>query len=135
MMSHLQKVFPVEHAHVAVLDTARGLMWAAQDALPEAATLAEAEAAVKSMTLLGHKDWRLPTIQELQSLVDFSRHEPAIDTALFPTCKSEWYWTATPVAWRSGARWVVDFNGGHSGSDDDDVQARVRAVRSAVPGQ
>ena len=132
MMSILQKVFPVEHAHVAVLDTARGLMWAAQDALPEAATLAEAEAAVESMALLGHTDWRLPTTQELQSLVDFSRHEPAIDTALFPTCKSDWYWTATSVAWRSGARWIVYFGLGYSYATVVDDRARVRAVRSVI---
>ena len=40
-----------------------------------------------------------------------------------------------PVAWRSGARWIVNFNNGNSNNNDDDNQARVRAVRSAVPGE
>jgi hypothetical protein len=38
--------------------------------------------AVNQAGLCGANDWRLPTVEELQSIVDFSRTGPAIDTEL-----------------------------------------------------
>ena len=40
--------------------------------------------AVNAKGLCGGKDWRVPTLIELQSIVDYSSRLPAIDTAFFP---------------------------------------------------
>lgn len=92
---------------------------------------ADAEAACAALG----EGWRLPTIQELLSLVDLSRHDPAIDVAAYPNTKHGAYWTRTPVSWAPSAAWVVNFYYGNS-----DVYLRVdgyafvRAVRSFLAG-
>jgi hypothetical protein len=53
-----------------VTDLVTGLMWSkAVDS--DKVTLEEAEAAAEKMTLGGYTDWRVPTIKELYSLIDF----------------------------------------------------------------
>ena len=69
------------------------------------------ETAEEAVQALGD-GWRLPTRKELESLVDTSRHDPAIDTDKFPDTKSKWYWTSTPCVWSDTTVWVVSFNGG-----------------------
>jgi hypothetical protein len=92
------------------------------------------EAAEKAAAALG-EGWRLPTFEGLFSLVDRTRHDPAIDTEKFPGTKSTWYWTSTPTAWDSAAVWVVHFSLGGSVGDGRYGYACVRAVRSAPVGQ
>jgi hypothetical protein len=114
----------------------QGLVWSAEDVVPKACNHAAAEKACKELRLGGFDDWRLPTIQELLTLVDYSRSEPAIDTAKFPACKSTWYWTSTPVASSPDYAWVVYFdNGGADYGRRDSHSALARAVRSVAPGQ
>ena len=126
--STLQKVFPGQQ-HVAVIDSANGLMWAADDVTTDPVDFAGAEQACRDLRLLGHDDWRLPTIQELLTCIDYSRCEPATDPELHRV-KNAWYWTGTPTAWSASARWVVSFSGGLSYGYDIGYRARVRAVRS-----
>jgi hypothetical protein len=41
-------------------------------------------------------DWRLPNINELRSLVDYSRHDPALPAGHpFANVQSAWYWSST----------------------------------------
>jgi len=132
----LEKVFPGSQ-HVAVIDHARGLMWAADDVCAEAVTFEEAEKSVAKLRLEGHADWRLPTIEELLSCVDYTRHDPAANTDLHRV-KSVWYWTSTPAAWAASARWFVHFFDGGSFVGLGLNSGRVRAVRSvpvALSGQ
>ncbi|MBY6032156.1 DUF1566 domain-containing protein [Marinobacter daepoensis] len=92
----------------------------------ETATLSEAEEAVAKLG----EGWRLPTRQELESLLDLSRHDPAIDTSKYPDTRSCAYWTSTPCAWNSAARWVVYFSYGYVLDRYRHNLACVRAVRA-----
>ncbi len=103
--------------HVAVIDNATDLMWSVESlgdpsdydsGLPHA----ECEKRCAELRLLGFDDWRLPTRAELAGLIDDTRHEPAIDTALFPRVKPRWHWTSTPAAWSSASAWYVNFYSG-----------------------
>ncbi len=87
------------------------------------------EDAEKAVQELGN-GWRLPTRNELESLVDTSRHDPAIDVERFPDTKSTWYWTSTPCAWNDTAVWVVYFDSGHVYNDHRGYSGCVRAVRA-----
>ena len=55
-----------------VSDLNTGLMWQKAFALGRKLTFPEALAEAKKCDLAGHNDWRLPTIKELYSLVDFN---------------------------------------------------------------
>ena len=114
----------------AVLDTTTDLMWSAQET--KEMPWAECVEAAPALRDAGFSDWRLPTRKELLTLVDDTRAGPAIDTAFFPDCKSDWYWTSTPYASSpSGCAWVVNFNNGYSSWYGQGGEGFVRAVRSS----
>jgi len=48
----------------------------------------------------GHSDWRLPTEQELQTIVDYSipNPGPTINAAYFPNTGADYYWSSTALA-------------------------------------
>jgi hypothetical protein len=78
-----------DHGDGAVTDLNTGLMWQRSPLLSRKLTFAEAQIAAKRARTAGHDDWRLPTIKELYSLIDFNGNsrgrEPApyIDTRFF----------------------------------------------------
>ncbi len=88
------------------------------------------KAAEAAVAALGD-GWRLPTRTELLTLVDDTKFEPAIDTERFPDTKSTWYWTGTPCAWNTSARWVVYFDAGDVNGNHQHLYACVRAVRAS----
>ena len=65
----------VDNGDGTVTDLVTGLMW--QQDPGAKMTLDEALAGVASFTLAGHDDWRLPTIKELYSLIDFRGTDPS----------------------------------------------------------
>ena len=88
-------------------------------------------ARVNAQGLCGAKDWRLPTREELRSIVDYGRFDPAIDTRYFPHAESIYYWSSSPTA--SGSVWAVGFyphsdNSLYNRSHD----LRVRLVRGGT---
>ena len=106
-----------------ITDNETGLTWSKE-------TLATDVSYDDALKVLG-AGWRLPTINELFSLADHARENPAIDVEAFPDTKSDWYWSSTPAAWNDSAVWVVSFNYGHVGSlHRYDCHACVRAVRA-----
>ena len=72
-----------------VSDLNTGLMWQKTPDLKTKPTFAQAVAGAKTLKLAGHTDWRLPTIKELYSLIDFKgcvnarNPVPYIDTKVF----------------------------------------------------
>jgi len=108
-----QQRFTQTHGGVlTVIDSTTGLEWIAK---PLAGEFEHQKAidVCAALDFAGHKDWRLPTRAELLTLVDITRHEPAIDTAAFPDFpKRGWFWTSDLCAWSSASAWCVSFNSG-----------------------
>ena len=115
-------------AFAAVLDSTTGLIWDIGEYAPM--NWADAKAHVKTLRTAGFKDWRLPTVQEFVAILDYSRANPAIDTAAFPNCKSDWYWTGTPDVSYSVCAWVVNLHYGGVSRDHQTTHYYVRAVRA-----
>ena len=89
---------------------------------------------VNAQGLCGHHDWRLPTVDELHSLVDFSKPSPGptIDTAWFPNTAGTYFWSGTPYAVFPAFAWYVDFNVGYANYDYNRGNPRaVRLVRAS----
>jgi hypothetical protein len=126
---------PTTGDHVAVYDAQLDLTWSAAP-LNDGADLTHAEAlkACAELQLLGHKDWRAPTIQELLSIVDYERYDPAVDPSHFKGPYS-WTWSSTLAKAPSGFAWCVHLGLGYSGRNRQDFHYHVRAVRAVRAGQ
>ena len=74
--------------------------------------------------------WRLPTIKELASLVDYSVLNPAISEPFVHCTETAVYWSSTTYADYTSYAWYVYF---HNGYVDNSYKANsyyVRCVRS-----
>ena len=117
---------PAEEKAAVVAQVVDNLEWS--DTLLDGKTV-DYKAALAAVEALGER-WRLPTRFELESILDLSRHNPAVDTEKFPGTKSTWYWTSSACAWNDAAVWVVYFSYGLVGSNHRNDYACVRAVRA-----
>lgn len=91
-------------------------------------------AEINARGLCGFSDWRLPTVDELHSLVDYSKRDPGpfINTAWFPnTPPSQSFWTSTQYAGHNQAVWTVSFQSGGAIPNSRTEQRAVRLVRGA----
>jgi len=95
-------------------------------------TFEEAKEACEKLSYAGYNSgWRLPTIEELRSIIDYSRSDPAWDTDVFAGKHNDWYWTSTPCAWDSDAAWCVGSVNGVVFYDHKYGHYYVRPVRSS----
>ncbi len=81
---------------------------------------------------LGKKDdWRLPTIEELKSIVkENAPEEVTIDETFFTDTKLNYYWTSTDYPKTKGTHWYVYFKTGYEGiAQDFKKNYDVRCVR------
>jgi len=82
--------------------------------------------AVRLQGLCNYNDWRLPTIEELQSIAHYGRGNPSIDTTYFQNTMSDSYWSSSPV-------WVISFDSPIEGYIfHRDLGYYVRLVRTHI---
>ncbi|MFZ4440040.1 MAG: DUF1566 domain-containing protein [Syntrophales bacterium] len=121
----------VNNANGTVSDTATGLMW--QQETVREIDWKTALAYAEGLSLAGYDDWRLPTITELQTIVDYRHRAPAIDTTFFPDTLSSIYLSSTPYALAGGDyyAWTFDFSDGSSSGRKRDkwTASAARVVR------
>jgi hypothetical protein len=98
----------------AVLDKETGLVW---EQSPSTSTFVFAdESAASHCTTLptgGRLGWRLPTIQELASLVDPTQSSPSLPSGHpFSNVQSSSYWSASAIAFNTVFALYVNFSDG-----------------------
>ena len=107
-----------------VTDTDTKLIW--QGSYVKGKTWIDAISYSKSLRYGGYKDWRLPTKEELQNLINKSRKVPASD---FPKMPSKWFWSSSLYTGSTGSAWGVYFGDGSVCDDCKDGAYNVRCVR------
>ena len=81
--------------------------------------------------VLGPKsDWRLPRMDELETIVSWTRANPTIDP-LFD-CFPDYYWSSSMDHGTSQMAWYVNFYNGEIGSFEPSAQMLVRCVRGGI---
>ena len=63
----------------------------------------------------GFSDWRMPTIKEFSTIVNYGRNYPATNTTFFPNTMSSgfFHWSSTTGAYNTGYAWYVYFTHGN----------------------
>lgn len=118
----------------AVLDKETGLVWAKNANLAGGTkTWVDAMNYCQNPPIGGRKGWRLPTVEELASLVDISQPEPPkVPPGVFDSVQSYHYWSSTTYEGDEGdstLAWVVVMNTGLVGWGTKTSNAYVWPVR------
>ncbi|WP_031496706.1 DUF1566 domain-containing protein [Bryobacter aggregatus] len=90
-------------------DERSGLLWAAADN-GSGVTVSQANYYCSHLDLAGHKDWRLPTIDELQPLFGGTADERGF-RVIVPLKLSGWAWSSTQGN-EEAENWALDFADG-----------------------
>jgi hypothetical protein len=82
-----------------------------------------------SINIGGKKDWRLPTVKELVSIVDTGSFSPSINKKYFFGTDNS-YWTSTSPAEHLSSKFIVLFSNGSVYFQSENSPSATRCVRS-----
>ncbi|MCI5133714.1 MAG: DUF1566 domain-containing protein [Candidatus Electrothrix sp. AW2] len=143
----------IDNCNGTITDTETGLMWKRCSEGLSGVNCEEGEAKkyewndamqrFKKVQYADYSDWRLPTIDELKTLVYCSNgvkdkddgecndgsKKPTINQQAFPNTLSNWYWSGSPNADFSDFAWLVSFFNGRSNYAYRGNDYAVRLVR------
>ncbi len=120
----------IKHSN-SVIDRTRGLQWQDNiEVMINHGNWHQAQQYCKNLILDGFNDWRLPNKEELLTIVDARRFNPAIDIA-FKYSNGLGYWTSTSYARNHyyGKAWNVNFMDGYLRYKDIIPKTYKRYVR------
>lgn len=106
-----------------IRDLNHGLDWGSSSS--ESMNFSEAKEYCKSV------GGRMPTVDELQTILDRSMYNPTADKKVFKDVKSEWYWTSSKYAGNSSCSWCVSFFLGNVLYFFEDFDFYARPVRAS----
>ena len=125
------------HNNGAVTDHGTGLMWVAdmEDAgLDFEVSWAAARDYIRRLDYAGYSDWRMPTIKELVSIIDYGTFNPATFTGYITLRDAEGYWSVSLVAAEGGRAWGVWSGNGFVSNEDLSLEYYFIAVRDKLQG-
>lgn len=131
------QILPATHYTVAgngeVKDNYTGLTWQQGHASATATlTWNQADAYCKALAL-NAQSWRLPSLNELASIVDdvpTGDVSPAIDRTAFPVTSPDLqYWSASPYGTSTAERWTLNFEDGFTAHRPLATLGSARCVR------
>lgn len=123
------------NADTTVTDNLTGLVWTSDEYAPGPAACTtyypydymptwqgalDYVSCLNANSYLGHNDWRLPNINELESLIDDGKPNPT----------SGYWWSSTTIAGYTSSAWVVLMHEGRLHGPDKSVSCFVRPVRA-----
>ncbi len=99
-----------------VFDTTSKLMWQDDNDVILTSTKKTWENAIaycESLNNVSYTDWRLPNINELYTIINFTNSSPAMNSKFIQTSNSK-YWTSTSYKYDLSNAWHIDFTNGSS---------------------
>lgn len=99
-----------DNGNGTVTDTQTKLVWQ-QTAYTVQQTWEDAITYCENLVLADKVDWRLPNFRALQSLIDDSRSEPALDPLFIGAWDME-YWSSTTMEFNPTQAWSLNFDRG-----------------------
>lgn len=152
-----------------VIDNNTGLVWkrcgeglsgeSCSEGSAKKYTWREAQEGAEQASFVGHTDWRVPTLEELHSIIycsagrrgiksdDMGKHvevngleqdgrclgkgyaRPTINQVAFPNSEITVFWSSTPSLFKVGDAWQLNFQNGVRELADREVKSSVRLVR------
>lgn len=111
---------------------AMGQKWDGSDCIGAAGgyNWTDANALTGTTKFAGQSDWRLPSMRELQTVVDRTGSNPATDVVAFPNTPASYFWSASALAGNSNGAWYVYFNDGFAYGYNKSYAFQVRLVRA-----
>jgi hypothetical protein len=98
------------NADGTVIDKVTGLLWQQKDG--GEMTWEHARDYCAALALGGKSGWRMPSNQELFSILDHNNGKPAIDTSAFTKTEAEYWWSFDQRADDASRIWSVNAGGG-----------------------
>lgn len=110
-------------------DDKTALIWQdSKDMVKNTMKYAQAQEYCKNLTLDGFENWHLPTLQELETILDFTRDRPALKHG-FNVRISNYFWSSTVDAKEpKHSAWRVSFSYGEMESYPQTRKYHVRCV-------
>lgn len=113
-----------------VLDRQENLMWQDNNAVANMEyTWQNAKRYCHNLSLDGYSDWALPTIEQLQSLVDLNKYRPAVKEDITEISVLTFYWSSTTFIEDEKKAWYVFYKYGESYYANKGERYGVRCVR------
>ena len=104
-----------------------GQTW--QDAKNKASQLTAGQCGLNDRSVVGN--WHLPSVRELQSLIDFSRYDPALPkNHPFSSVQTNYYWSSTEYTNSTGFALYVNLGSGYLNANGESYTNDVWPVRS-----
>ncbi|SLM31416.1 exported hypothetical protein [Desulfamplus magnetovallimortis] len=82
----------------------------------------------ENLVLDGESGWRIPEIEELASIVDYTKYNPSISVDIFENTQSLWYWSGSSDADETDSAWYIDFYNGTIKSFTKSGEYHVRCI-------
>ena len=120
-----------DDAKEVVIDPNTKLMW--QDNASVKTTTKDWSGAIeycKNLKFAGFSGWRLPSIDELLSITDDTKYNPAIKDG-FLNITADRYWSSSPDVSDSSRAWFVGFDYGGDNCGNKSSSNLVRCVRDS----
>lgn len=122
-------IFASLHAVDVTFDSTTSLIWQDnRDVKKTIYSYEQAQSYCENLTLGEYSDFRIPTIWELQSIVDYRNHNPAMLNG-FKNPQADEFWSSTPYVYSKGSFWIVDFKKGSSEIRSERYNKNIRCVQ------
>jgi uncharacterized protein DUF1566 len=113
------------------VDKSTSLIWQDhQDNRELSITYYQSQDYCEKLVIGKYNNFRIPTLRELQSIVNYKKYDPAIKKG-FDYVSNEYYWSTTPFADDNKIVWLVNFKKGERTVKDMHYDRHIRCVQSS----